>query len=141
MGIVSWIVLGLIAGFIASKILNRTDRAARPHHIRRASLDGGTLIHKATLTTSAPAPGGDAKMAVKYEDNFGFWEIDCPEEVAFFEHVQSQSVRAICRRCSRMVRLMSTKTICAPCASALECGAPTAISKYRHTGPKTASGP
>ena len=53
------------------------------------------MIHKATLTTSAPAPGEDAKMAVKYEDNFGFWEIDCPEEHAFFEHVKSQSVRAI----------------------------------------------
>jgi hypothetical protein len=31
-----------------------------------------------TLTTSAPAPGGDAKMATSYEDNFGFWEIACP---------------------------------------------------------------
>jgi hypothetical protein len=23
-------------------------------------------------------------MTVNYEDNFGFWEIDCPEERAFF---------------------------------------------------------
>jgi hypothetical protein len=80
-------------------------------------------------------------MAVKYEDNFGFWEIDCPEEHAFFENVKSQSVHAICQRCDRLVRLMSTKTICAPCASALECGAPTTMPKYRHAGPKTAQGP
>jgi hypothetical protein len=77
-------------------------------------------------------------MAAMYEDNFGFWGIDCPEELAFFKYAQSQSVLAICQRCDRLVRLMSTKTICAPCASALECGAPTTMIKYRHAGPKTA---
>jgi hypothetical protein len=77
-------------------------------------------------------------MATSYEDNFGFWEIACPEEHALFEHVKSQSVRAICQRCDRPVRLMPTKTMCAPCVSALECGAPTTMSKYRHAGPKTA---
>jgi hypothetical protein len=101
-------------------------------------LDGETLIHKATLTTSAPEPGWDAKMAVKYEDNFGFWDIDCPAEHAFFEHLKSQSVCVICQRCDRLVRLMSTKTMCAPCVSALECGAPTTISKCRHDGSKPA---
>ena len=79
-------------------------------------------------------------MAATYEDNFGFWEIDCPEEHAFFEHVKSQSVVVICQRCDRLVRLMSTKTICAPCVSALEYGAPTSMRKYGHAAPKTASG-
>ena len=50
-------------------------------------------------------------MAAVYEDNFGFWELDCPEEHAFFAHVQSKSARAICQRCKRLVRLMSTKAI------------------------------
>ena len=99
-----------------------------------------TLIHKATLTTPGPEPGEDAKMAVKYEDNFGFWEIDCPDEHAFFENVKSQSIRAICQRCDRLVRLMPTKTMCAPCVSALECGAPRTMTKYRRAGPKTAQG-
>jgi hypothetical protein len=27
-------------------------------------------------------------MAVVYDDNFGFWDIDGPEESAFFKHVQ-----------------------------------------------------
>jgi hypothetical protein len=48
-------------------------------------------------------------MTTSYEDNFGFWEIACPEDHAFFEHVKSQSVRAICQRCDRLVRLMPTK--------------------------------
>ena len=31
-----------------------------------------------------------------YEDNFGFWDIDGPEERALFEHVQRQSVYINC---------------------------------------------
>ena len=76
-------------------------------------------------------------MAAVYEDNFGFWEIDCPEESAFFEHVQRQSLRTACTRCERPVRLMPTKAVCARCASALECGAPAAMGEYGHAGPKT----
>jgi hypothetical protein len=75
-------------------------------------------------------------MDTGYEDNFGFWEIAWPEEHAFFEHVKSQSVRATCQRCDRLVRLMPTKAMCAPCVFALECGAPATVSKYRHAGPK-----
>ena len=71
-------------------------------------------------------------MAAVYEDNFGFWEIDCPEESAFFEHVQRQSVRTACTRCERPVRLMPTKAVCARCASALECGAPASMKEYRY---------
>jgi hypothetical protein len=66
-----------------------------------------------------------------YEDNFGYWEIDSREELAFFAHIQSQSVSVTCQRCKRSVRLLLTKTICAPCASALECGAPTSMKEYR----------
>jgi hypothetical protein len=72
-------------------------------------------------------------MADVYEGNFGFWEIDCPEESAFFEH-------KICERCKRAVRLIPTKTICAASVSALECGAPALIDEYGHAEPKTASG-
>jgi len=71
-------------------------------------------------------------MADIYEDNFGFWEIDCPEESAFFEHVQSQSLSKTCERCKRSVRLVPTKTICAACISALECGAPALIDEYKN---------
>ena len=31
-------------------------------------------------------------MGVAYEDNFGFWKVESPEEEAFFEDVRSRSV-------------------------------------------------
>jgi hypothetical protein len=69
-------------------------------------------------------------MAVAFDDNFGFWDIDEPEERAFFEHVQRQSIGMICERCARRVRLMPPKTLCARCVCALECGAPGSMSEY-----------
>ena len=50
------------------------------------------------------------KMGV-YEDNFGFWDIDEPEESAFFEHVQRQGVLIACERCQRSVRLILPKNL------------------------------
>ena len=73
---------------------------------------------------------GMVKMAVVYDDNFGFWDIDGPEESAFFKHVQRQSVYMRCGRCERRVRLMPPKIVCATCISALECGAPASIKEY-----------
>ena len=71
-----------------------------------------------------------ANMTPVYDDNFGFWDLKEPEEQVFFDHVQSQSLPTICRRCERPVRLMPTKTLCASCISALESGAPASISEY-----------
>jgi hypothetical protein len=73
---------------------------------------------------------GMVKMAVVYDDNFGFWDIDGPEESAFFKHVQRQSVYMRCGRCERRARLMQPKILCATCISALECGAPASIKEY-----------
>jgi len=67
--------------------------------------------------------------AYAYEDNFGFWDIDGPEERAFFQHVQGKSVSLVCERCKCFVRLIPTKTVCACCAAALECGAPASMSE------------
>jgi hypothetical protein len=65
-----------------------------------------------------------------YEDNFGFWDVDGPEERAFFQHVQGKSALIVCERCKRHVRLIPTKTVCASCVAALECGAPASMSEY-----------
>jgi hypothetical protein len=93
---------------------------------------------QASPKTIAPRePGWDAKMAAAYEDNFGFWFIDGPEERSFFEHVERKSFSATCMRCERSVRLMPPKTLCVTCVSALEYGAPTAMSEYGDAGPKT----
>jgi hypothetical protein len=69
-------------------------------------------------------------MAVLYDDNFGYWRVDDPEELAFFKYVQSQSVQTSCDRCQGAVRLMARKLLCAPCISALECGAPLSMRDY-----------
>jgi hypothetical protein len=70
-------------------------------------------------------------MSAAYDDNFGFWDIDGPEEHAFFEHVRRQSVTTTCERCDQSVSLLPTTTLCARCVSALECGAPASLSDYR----------
>jgi hypothetical protein len=69
-------------------------------------------------------------MAAAYDDNFGFWDIDGPEEQAFFEYVQRQSVEKTCGRCESRVRLIATKMLCASCLTALECGAPASMNQY-----------
>jgi hypothetical protein len=79
-------------------------------------------------------------MGAAYEDNFGFWNLDEPEELAFFRNVQRQSVRAVCKRCECTVHLMPPKIICAPCAAALECGAPISISDYSQVTPESGVG-
>jgi hypothetical protein len=80
-------------------------------------------------------------MAGAYEYNFGFWNIEGTEEQAFFEHVQRQSVPAICERCVRPVRLIPPKALCAVCVGALESGAPASISEYGHVEPRTLKSP
>ena len=65
-----------------------------------------------------------------YEDIFGFWNIDGPEERALFGDIQRQSVLIACERCERPVRLIPPKTLCASCVSALECGAPASMKEY-----------
>lgn len=76
-------------------------------------------------------------MAAAYEDNFGFWVIDEPEERAFFEHIQRQSVPTTCKRCERPVRLIPPRDICGLCVCAMEYGAPAAITGYGGAGSKT----
>jgi hypothetical protein len=65
-----------------------------------------------------------------YEDNFGFWDIGEPEERAFFFQVHGQSVLIACERCEQLVGLVSPKTLCASCVSALEYGAPASMKEY-----------
>jgi hypothetical protein len=69
-------------------------------------------------------------MPVLYDDNFGYWLVDDAEELAFLKYVQSQSVSTNCGRCEGAVRLMPQKLFCAPCVSALECGAPLSMAEY-----------
>jgi hypothetical protein len=65
-----------------------------------------------------------------YEDNYGFLDISEPEDKAFFDHVQRQSVLIACERCKRPVRLIPPKALCASCVSALEYGVPASMEEY-----------
>ena len=79
-------------------------------------------------------------MAVVYEDNFGFWNIESPEEEAFFEDVRSRSIPRRCERCECSVRLLPPSTLCARCVSALEFGAPYSMTSSTY-GPNVLAAP
>lgn len=60
-------------------------------------------------------------MSALYENNFGFYAVnDDPEELAFFLHINEQSIVKKCVRCKKKVRLQPSIIICASCSSALE---------------------
>jgi hypothetical protein len=66
---------------------------------------------------------GGAKYGARYEDNFGFYELEAdPDEKAFLEHVKASSSPATCERCLEPVRLLPGRTRCARCLEALEFG-------------------
>ena len=44
-------------------------------------------------------------MAQYYDDNFGRWDIEDDDDVAFYHRVQRESVLKICRDCGQEVRL------------------------------------
>jgi hypothetical protein len=80
--------------------------------------------------------GGEVRVSIEmgavYEDNFGFWNIDSPEESAFLKHIQRESVRVKCERCESWVRLVPPRTVCASCAIAMEFGAPRTIASLSY---------
>ena len=66
---------------------------------------------------------GRSKYGEKYEDNFGFYDLEAdPDERAFMEHVKASSTLKKCRRCHEPVKLMPKRTLCARCLEALEFG-------------------
>jgi hypothetical protein len=64
-----------------------------------------------------------SKYGAKYEDNFGFYDLEAdPDEKAFFEHVKASSSPTQCRRCLEPVRLMPGREQCSRCCEAIEFG-------------------
>ena len=55
-------------------------------------------VAKGMLGLVRHSEGRTLQMAATYEDNFGFWDIDGPEERAFFDHIKRQSVFVNCER-------------------------------------------
>lgn len=61
-------------------------------------------------------------MPSYYDDNYGFYEIDSPEDVEFYHETQRQSVRKRCQGCGRMVRIRPDYAYCNSCATKREQG-------------------
>jgi len=58
-----------------------------------------------------------------YDDNFGFWhDMDDPDVRAFYQQVQRESRRKMCKGCGRMVKLRPQYAYCNSCADKREQG-------------------
>lgn len=60
---------------------------------------------------------------IYHDDNFGCWnDMDDPDMVDFYHHVQRTNVEKECRGCGRMVRIQPHYAYCDSCATAMERG-------------------
>lgn len=58
-----------------------------------------------------------------YDDNFGHWNMEGPEDVEFYKDVQKASRLKTCQGCGRKVKLLPHYAYCNSCADARERGA------------------
>ena len=61
-------------------------------------------------------------MPSYYDDNYGFYEIDGPEDVEFYHQTQKESVWKKCQACGRRVKIKRDYAICNSCADKRERG-------------------
>jgi hypothetical protein len=59
-------------------------------------------------------------MAMYYDDNYGFYEIDGPEDIEFYHHIQRESVSKKCQ--GGKVRIRRDYAYCNSCADKRERG-------------------
>jgi hypothetical protein len=60
------------------------------------------------------------RNATYYDDNFGHYDADSDEDVAFYHQVQAESVYKICDGCGRKVKLRPEYFICYACHETME---------------------
>ena len=64
-----------------------------------------------TLALEVATMANHSKYGAKYEDNFGFYDLEAdPDEAAFLEHVKASSTLKKCRRCHEPVKLRPKRT-------------------------------
>jgi hypothetical protein len=61
-------------------------------------------------------------MASYYDSNYGWYDIQCEEDVEFYHYVQRNSVWKNCGRCGERVKLRRDYGICNSCADKIERG-------------------
>jgi hypothetical protein len=61
-------------------------------------------------------------MASYYDDNYGFYDIEDAEDIAFYHRTQRESVEKRCQGCGRLVHIRPEYAYCNSCATAIEQG-------------------
>lgn len=61
-------------------------------------------------------------MPTYHDDNFGCYDVQDEDDVAFYKQVQRESVTKTCRGCGRRVKLRPDYAICNSCADRAERG-------------------
>jgi len=61
-------------------------------------------------------------MPTFYDDNFGHYEIEDEDDVAFYFEMQRESVEKEWKGCGRMVRIKPDYALCNSCADKVERG-------------------
>ena len=61
-------------------------------------------------------------MTIFYDDNFGHWDMDDPEDREFYDRVQATNVEKKCQGCGRIVKIQPDYAYCNSCATKLEQG-------------------
>jgi rRNA maturation endonuclease Nob1 len=61
-------------------------------------------------------------MASYYDDNYGWYDIQDEEDIAFYHRTQAQSVEKKCQGCGRTVRIKPEYGYCNSCADKIERG-------------------
>jgi hypothetical protein len=61
-------------------------------------------------------------MPTYHDDNFGCYDIQDEDDIAFYRKVQKESRLKTCRGCNRKVRLRPDYAICNSCADRAERG-------------------
>jgi len=62
------------------------------------------------------------KMPGYYDENYGWYDIECEEDVEFYRLTQRESIRKKCEGCNRMVKIRSDYAYCNSCADKVEKG-------------------
>jgi hypothetical protein len=61
-------------------------------------------------------------MPSYYDDNYGFYEIESPEDIEFYHRTQKNSVWKKCQGCGRRVKIKPEYGYCNSCADKRERG-------------------
>ena len=57
-----------------------------------------------------------------YDDNYGEWDIQDEDDLAFYHERQRTNVRKKCKGCNKMVRIQPDYAYCNSCATKIERG-------------------